>query len=80
MPYQNPITHTWHNNLGYCCSGGGYPLGDFWIIEVPNRVKANQPNWSETELLEDEYATLRTLTNNDGYTKCSAYGRFTGKI
>ncbi len=66
-PYQNPNTHAWSNNLGYCCPGGGCPKGDFWIIEVPNRVMAGHSNWAETELSPEEYASMPTRNTNDGY-------------
>jgi hypothetical protein len=71
--YDNPIGGGTSSNTGYCCRGGYCPKGDFWIIQVPGRIMAGQPNWSETELSEEEYVALRTLSNSDGYAPDAAH-------
>jgi hypothetical protein len=63
----NPITGIKETSLHFCCMGGGCPKGDFWIISVPNRIIANQPNWNETELSDEEYDVLTRLNNGNGY-------------
>lgn len=60
--YTNPLTGLVESNTTFCCYGGGCPSNLNYIFSVNHNLLANANDWATTEIDEDSYDGLSSMT------------------